>query len=97
MTSPPPEIGPATRVRVADNVHRRPFGDEIVLLDFARGEYFALDPVGAEMFELLASGESIESVAAAIVRRYDVALEVAVNDIVVLVTRLNGHGLVTVL
>jgi hypothetical protein len=31
------------------------------------------------------------------VRRYDVALEVAVNDIVVLVTRLNGHGLVTVL
>ena len=40
-----------SRVKISPSVYARAFGEEVVLLEFGRGEYFGLDAVGAELRE----------------------------------------------
>ena len=70
----------ATRFRPAPNVHTRALGPEIVLLDFARGEYFALDPVGSDIWRLVERGATLGEIAAELVTRYDVSHNEALRD-----------------
>ena len=57
---------------VPESVHARPFDDEIVLLDLAHGEYFALDDVGARIWEGLTAGRSLGGLCEALLSSYDV-------------------------
>lgn len=85
-----------SRVHVSPSVYARVFGDEIVLLDFGRGEYFALDPIGAEIWKRLEAGEALGTIADAIAEQYDVLPDAAYRDIVELVTHLSGESLVRI-
>jgi Coenzyme PQQ synthesis protein D (PqqD) len=91
--TPSPEA--ATRVTVAPSVYVRAFGDELVLLDFSRGEYFGLDETGAFVWRELESGRSLGEIADALVERYDVARDAAYSDIVALVTHMQSQALVS--
>src|SRR5262245_26156573 len=82
MATSPLPISPATRVRISPRVYARAFGEELVLLDFAAGEYFGLDAVGADVWRGLEAGQAIAEVARAIAARYDVASDQAERDIV---------------
>lgn len=86
-----------TRVRISPNVYCRAFGEELVLLDFARGEYFALDEIGAVIFRALEEGKPIEDIAATVASRYDVDAATALGDIVPLVQQMRDEGLVSVI
>lgn len=83
-----------TRVRVSSSVYARPFGDEIVLLDFGRGEYFALDEVGAEIWRRIERGEALGAIAGRIACTYDVSDSDALSDIITLVEDMAGRALV---
>ncbi|MBX3214978.1 MAG: PqqD family protein [Labilithrix sp.] len=83
-----------TQLRVSPRVYARAFGDEIVLLDFRAGEYFGLDTVAADVWRLLEAGETLEQVTSAIVERYDVTRETALEDIARLVDDMRGNGLI---
>jgi len=74
-------------------VYARAFGDEIVLLDFGVGEYFGLDPIGAEIWRRLEAGETLARIADSLVERYEVTREVALGDIVALVDEMRDKGL----
>jgi hypothetical protein len=89
-----PPITPSTRVRISPRVYARAFGDELVLLDFAAGEYFGLDAVGADVWRGLEAGQAIADVASAIAARYEVASDQAERDIVQLVGELAASGLI---
>jgi hypothetical protein len=89
-------IDARSRVRPAAKVYARPFGDEIVLLDFSAGEYFGLDGVGAAIWRGLEGGSSLAEIADGLVRRYEVTLDRAVPDVLALVGELASHGLVEV-
>lgn len=89
-------INVASRVLVAPNVYARAFGSELVLLDFARGDYYALDAVGALIWASLARGTPIATAAAAVAARYRIADADAVRDTVALVADLERCGLVTI-
>ncbi|MBN9166036.1 MAG: PqqD family protein [Myxococcales bacterium] len=80
-------------VRVSPRVYARAFGDEIVLLDFGVGEYFGLDPIGAEIWRRLEAGETLARIADSLVERYEVTREVALGDIVALVDEMRDKGL----
>src|SRR5262245_25885873 len=89
-------IGAQSKVRPAARVYARPFGDEIVLLDFSAGVYFGLDMIGADIWRGLDGGKTLTEIADGLVRRYEVALDRAVPDVVALVGELAAHGLVEV-
>ena len=49
-------LDPELLLQVARDVHSRKFGEELVLLDLARGEYFSLDELGARIGRSLRQG-----------------------------------------
>ena len=87
-------IEPTTKVKVSPRVYARAFGDEMVLLDFGLGEYFGLDPIGAEVWRRLEAGDVLLQIADALVEQYEVSRDDAVRDVVVLVSEMRDHGLV---
>jgi hypothetical protein len=89
-----PALDASTRLRVSKSVYARPFGEELVVLDFARGEYFALDAVGAEVWRALERGSSLQVVAAAIASTFDVSEADALRDIIALSRELLDRRLV---
>jgi hypothetical protein len=86
-------IPAGTKLKISPRVYARAFGEEIVLLDFAVGEYFGLDPVGAEVWRGLEGGEELAQIAERVVKRYAVARDDAMRDIVHLVNELHQSGL----
>ena len=94
---PPALVTADTCVRISPSVYARDFGAELVLLDFGRGEYFGLDELGAEIWRLLESGKAIGIVADAVVARYEVPREQALQDVVGLVSHMQSQGLVALL
>ena len=83
-----------SRVTVAPSVYARAFGEEIVLLDFSKGEYFGLDAIGADIGRRLEAGDDLGAAADHLVAHYDVGRAEALRDIVDLVAELQNYGLV---
>ncbi len=83
-----------SRVTVSPSVYARDFGEEVVLLDFGKGEYFGLDAIGAEVWRRLEAGDDLGTVADHISATYEVRRDEALHDIVDLVVQLRSHELV---
>lgn len=92
-----PEIDQHSRVRPASGVYARPFGEELVLLEFGRGEYFALDEIGARIWRSLEAGRELVATASEIASVYDVGAEQALADILALVRDMQSRALVDVI
>jgi hypothetical protein len=93
MSAPSPSNRKHGRLRCADAVHSRLFDEELVILDLAKGEYFALDDVGARLWCGLEEGRTVEEIAQEIVLEYDVALDRCVADLMALSDDLVERGL----
>lgn len=83
-----------SHVTPSPSVYARAFGEEIVLLDFAKGEYFGLDAIGADIWRRLEAGDDLGAAADHLVAHYAVDREEALRDIVDLVSELQRCGLV---
>jgi hypothetical protein len=81
------------RLDVPEQVHYRQFDDEMLLLDLNRGEYYALNVVGARMWGGLAEGKTPEEIASALAGEYDVEAAVLLRDCLSLVDDLVSRGL----
>ncbi|MBV9947652.1 MAG: PqqD family protein [Myxococcales bacterium] len=84
-----------TRLRPAGAVHARLFDEELVVLDLAQGEYFALDALGARLWLGLEAGRSVEEIARDLVAEYEVGLERLIADLTTLSDELVARGLMT--
>jgi hypothetical protein len=73
----------------------RAVGEELVLLDVERGTYYGLDPVGARIWALIASGTSLGAIVDRLVDEYEVTREELERDVEKLVGELEGRGLVS--
>jgi hypothetical protein len=69
-------------------------GSEMVLLDYDRGIYYGLNPVGARVWQLLAGGEAVERILDLLTDEYDVAREVLESDLAALLRDLEEKELV---
>jgi Coenzyme PQQ synthesis protein D (PqqD) len=81
------------RVRSADAVHARQFDEELILLDLSKGQYFALDELGARLWSGLEAGRKVEEIAQDVVSDYDVTFDRALADLVALGDHLIAEGL----
>lgn len=84
------------RLRIAPHVYARAFGEEIVLLDFKRGEYFGLDEVSAHVWRAIESGQTLRAIADSLATLFEVTTETALADTRALVTQLLDERLVEV-
>ncbi|MDB4938586.1 MAG: hypothetical protein JWP87_5558 [Labilithrix sp.] len=84
-----------THVTISPSVYARTFGDEVVLLEFGKGEYFGLDAVGADVWRRLEAGDDLGAAADHVVAYYDVGRAEALRDILELVAELRNHELLT--
>jgi hypothetical protein len=91
-----PPIAESDRVRVSPSVYARAFGEELVLLDFGRGEYFGLDAIGTTIWRRLEAGDTVGGVADAVAAQFEVTRETALRDIAALVGHLREQTLVAV-
>lgn len=85
-----------SRVTISPSVYARDFGEEVVLLEFGKGQYFGLDAMGAEVWRRLEAGGDLGTVADYISAHYEVSRSDALRDIVALVAELRDHELLAV-
>ena len=70
--------------------------DEIVLLHMGTENYFSLDDVGTQMWNLIQKFEAIDDVVKALLDVYDVAEETLINDLDNFLTALGERNLVMI-
>jgi hypothetical protein len=68
--------------------------DELVLLDTRAGQYFGLDPVGARVWTLVASGAAFGEVCDALYAEFDVARDQLTRDVAALMHDLTARQLI---
>jgi hypothetical protein len=77
-----------------DGVIAKMVGSEMVLLDYDRGIYYGLNPVGARVWQLLTDGEAPDRIVEMLVGEYDVARETLDADVAALLRDLEAKKLV---
>lgn len=70
-------------------------GGEVVILDIASGQYFALDAIGGEIWKLLESPCTVAELCGRLAQEYAVELARCEADVSTLLGRLAEHGLIT--
>ena len=83
------------RAAIPERIVFKKVGEEMVLLDFERGIYYGLNPVGARVWELLAEGKNTDEIADLLTGEFDVERTNAKNDVEALMDDLAANGLVS--
>ena len=83
--------------RPAEHVVAKLVGRELVLLDYKGEVYYALDPIGARIWELFGTGRSLGEIIDTLLGEYDVAREALAMDVEKLVADLQHSGLIVAL
>ena len=82
-------------MKARDGVIAKMVGAEMVLLDYDRGIYYGLDPIGARVWQLLVEGEEPERIVDLLVEEYDVARETLAADVAALLRELEAKELLS--
>jgi Coenzyme PQQ synthesis protein D (PqqD) len=83
-----------TKMSIPAQVMARSVGDETVILDLVSGTYYGLDVVGARIWQLIASGQTIPEICDTIFAEYVVERELLERDVRALIQSLADQKLV---
>lgn len=83
-------------VVAAADVVSADLGHEKALLSMTDGVYYALNPVGAMIWDLVQEPRSVEELRDAVVARYDVDVDRGERDVLTVLAKLSGWGLLEV-
>jgi len=72
----------------------RQVGEDVVMLDLARGDYFGLDSVGARVWQLMGEGKTLAEVCNVMMQEYEVSRETIEHDVTMLAEELAARGLI---
>jgi hypothetical protein len=89
-------LSPASVVVAAPDVVSANLGNEKALLSMADGVYYGLNPVGAAIWDLLQEPRTVEQLRDAIAARYSVELERCEREVVAMLKKLSGWGLIEI-
>ncbi len=81
---------------IPETVYFQQLDNEAVLLESVSGKYFSLNPIGAQAWNLLVEGNSLESVFQILMAEYEVEAERLQSDLLSLMEKLAEKGLVQV-
>lgn len=80
-------------VTLSPDVLTQMVGEELVILDLSGEAYFGLDPVGAQIWQLIEKGTSLSDIVTRLLGEYDVSEPELRTDIEKLVGDLIEHKL----
>jgi len=92
----PAKPSASSRVEFAEGVLCQELQGEAVLLNLKTGVYLGLDPVGTRIWQLLQEHKDLGKVVEAMLGEYDIAEERCWQDLFLLVSQMEEHGLVRV-
>jgi hypothetical protein len=84
------------RTMIAAHVNAVVDGDGAILLDLAKGKYFSLNGLGAEIWQRLELGESVADIEAHIRRTRAVSTEAVGEDVTRFIEGLANAGLLRI-
>ncbi len=70
--------------------------DELVMMSMENNAYYGLNSVGRKIWELLESEQTFKTLCDQLMDKYDVDIDTCQRDVVVLISKLEESGLVTV-
>ena len=85
-----------SRITVPEDVLFRDLEGEAVVLNLTSGKYYGLDEVGTRMWALLSEHGAVQPAYDALLAEYAVAEGQLRGDLLALVEKLEGHGLLRV-
>ena len=91
--TPSDSVDPFGELEAAPHVYARRFGDEVVLLDFQRGEYFSLNAAACAAWHAVAAGGTFPAALNAVVAEFDVSEAQASSDTRGILEKLLAVGL----
>jgi hypothetical protein len=71
-------------------------GEEVAILHIESGKYFALNAVGARVWDLVANGSTVDDILAALLREFDVDAERCERDLTQVLLELEERRLVEI-
>lgn len=83
-----------TRYQIVDHQVSSQVGSEVVILELNEGMYFGLNPVGARIWQLLASPQSLDELCRSISLEFAVEADACRPDILTLLDQMVDHGLI---
>lgn len=84
------------RVRIPEDILFRDLDGEAVLLNLESGKYYGLDRIGSRMWNLLAEHGRVELAYQALLNEYEVDAVTLQADLIELIERLAGDGLLVI-
>ena len=91
------KVTPASVVVASKEQLSTPGGDEVVIAGLRKGNYYALDAVGARVWQLVQAPVSVAELRHRIAEEYDVSVERCEADLLALLDALAEQGLLEVL
>jgi hypothetical protein len=73
-----------------------PLGEESAILNLKNSVYYGLDPVGARVWTLLKEAKSVSALRDTLLDEYDVEAERCERDLLELLEKMRGEGLIEV-
>jgi Coenzyme PQQ synthesis protein D (PqqD) len=73
-----------------------PLGEESAILNLKNSVYYGLDPVGARVWNLLREARSVGALRDTLLDEYDVEVERCERDLLELLEKMRGEGLIEV-
>ncbi|HYK04836.1 MAG TPA: PqqD family peptide modification chaperone [Thermoanaerobaculia bacterium] len=90
------KITPASVVVASKEQLSTPHGDEVVIAGLRKGNYYALDAVGARVWELVQTPVAVSGLTQRIVEEFDVTVERCEADLLALLESMAEQGLLEV-
>ncbi len=89
------EVNRQTLIKRADGFVTANVKDDLMMLNVEQGAYYALDPIAAEIWEMLEHPARVDEIIERLQKRYDVSAEECEKDVMDFVKELNANGMVT--
>ena len=87
-------INPGTHISRSKGFVTAPVNNELMMLNVEQGAYYSLDPIAAEIWQLLESPLPVQDIVTALQVRYAVALEECQKDVLSFLGKLYENGMI---
>jgi len=94
-TTQTPQINLNQTIALSPDVISQEVSGETVLLDLESENYFGLDEVGTRIWQLIKETNDLNSIFKTLLTEYEVSEERLQQDLTVLLTEIEGLGLIT--
>ncbi|MBT5875715.1 MAG: PqqD family protein [Candidatus Latescibacteria bacterium] len=71
-------------------------GDEKIILDMKSGEYFGMNPVGADIWDYIQQPRKLDEIVAILMDKYGIDQERCETDVLALLAELSDVGLIEI-